>query len=371
MYKMDNFFILYQKTVRNKFLFRVLKCNNKKLQGKDMEMIINFNYTKKPIDFISGYIFKGKNYRCSYIRFNTLYKDYSPGTENVELYLYEPKKETRASTIILHGLGSINVKFILKLGPLLANAGVTSGILILPGNYTRVDNNSVSGRNYLFPNIDIMFKFWEHGVVDTLSTIDLMEQIGLWKENNMILGYCLGGMVASIVGAIDSRINHLLFMTTGGHLPQIFHESPATKFARKLFENGLKTDYYLEDKEKLYKIYAEQFPKVKKMSFDEIVNGQIHPLFKVDPISYAHLLDKSKVTFIDAYFDRTLPIESRKLLYEEMEGANRKVLPISHVSWLPFGYFLAKYMLYKLNINEREIKKALLSREVMENPLEK
>jgi len=91
----------------------------------------------------------------------------------------------------------------------------------------------------------------------------------------------------------------------------------------------------------------------------------------VDPISYAHLLDKSKVTFIDAYFDRTLPVESRKLLYDEMEGANRKVLPISHVSWLPFGYFLAKYMLYKLNINEKEIKKALLTREIMENPLEK
>lgn len=334
-------------------------------------MIINFNYTKKPIDYISGYIFKGKNYRCSYIRFKTLYKDYSPGTENVELYLYEPKKETRASAIILHGLGSRNVKFLLKLGPLLANAGVCSGILILPGNYTRVEKNSVSGRSYLFPNIDIMFKFWEHGVVDTLSTIDLMEQLGLWKENNMVLGYCLGGMVATIVGTIDSRINHLLFMTTGGHLPQIFHQSPVTKFARKLFEKGLKTDYHLEDKEKLYKIYAEQFPKVREMSFDEIVNSEIHPLFKVDPISYAHLLDKSKVTFIDAYFDRTLPVESRKLLYDEMEGANRKVLPISHVSWLPFGYFLAKYMLYKLNINEKEIKKALLTREIMENPLEK
>jgi len=334
-------------------------------------MIINFNYTKKTINYISGYIFKGKNYRCSYIRFNTLYNNFTPGTENVELYLYEPKKETRASTIILHGLGSRNVKFILKLGPLLANAGVSSGILILPGNYTRVERNSVSGRSYLYPDMEVMYRFWEHGVVDTLSTIDLMEQIGLWKENNMILGYCLGGMVSTIVGAIDSRINHLLFMTTGGHLPQILHQSPVTKFARKLFESGLKTEYGLENKEKLYRIYDEQFPKVKKMSLEDIINGDIHPLFKIDPISYAHLLDMDKVTFIDAYFDRTLPLESRKVLYEEMKGANRKILPISHVNWLPFGYFLAKYMLYKLNINEKEIKKALLFREKMENPLEK
>jgi len=101
-------------------------------------MIINFNYTKKPIDYISGYIFKGKNYRCNYVRFKTLYNNFALGTENVELYLFEPKKETRASAIILHGLGSRNVKFILKLGPSLANAGVSTGILILPGNYTRV-----------------------------------------------------------------------------------------------------------------------------------------------------------------------------------------------------------------------------------------
>lgn len=160
-------------------------------------------------------------------------------------------------------------------------------------------------------------------------------------------------------------------MTTGGHLPQILHQSPVTKFARKLFESGLKTEYGLENKEKLYRIYDEQFPKVKKMSLEDIINGDIHPLFKIDPISYAHLLDMDKVTFIDAYFDRTLPLESRKVLYEEMKGANRKILPISHVNWLPFGYFLAKYMLYKLNINEKEIKKALLFREKMENPLEK
>ncbi|MBZ2174527.1 alpha/beta hydrolase [Schnuerera sp. xch1] len=335
-------------------------------------MTINFNYDKKNIDFVSGYIFKGKSYRCNYIRYKTLYKNFLPGTENVELYLYQPKKEVRASTLILHGLGSRNIKFLLKLGPVLASAGISTAILILPGNYTRVENISVSGRSYLYPDINVMYRFWEHGVVDILSTIDLLEQSGFWKENNIVLGYCLGGMISTIVGAIDSRINHLLFMTTGGHIPQILHQSPVTKFARRLFQKGIGTDYYLDNKEKLYDIYDKQFPKVKKMSFDEIIaNTDIHPLFKIDPISYCHLLDMKKVTFIDAFFDSTLPIQSRKILYDEMYGANRKVLPISHVNWLPFGYFVAKYMLYKLDINEKEAKKALLTRRKMENPLEK
>lgn len=335
-------------------------------------MNINFEYEKKKIDYVSGHIFKGKNYRCNYIRYNTLYHNPAKGTEEVEFYNFEPKGEVRASTLILHGLGSQNVKFLLWLGPHLANVGVSTSLLILPGNYTRVEDGSMSGRSYLYPDVNLMYQFWEHAVVDTLSTIDLLEQNDLWKENNLVLGYCLGGMISNIVGAIDDRINHLLFMTTGGHIPSIIHQSPATTFARRIFDKGFEPEFDLHDKNYLYDIYKEQFPLIKKMTFEEIIsNEDIHPVFKIDPISYAHLLDKKKVTFIDAYFDSTLPKISRKYLYDEMEGANRKVLPISHVNWLPFGYFLAKYILHKLNFNAKEAKKALLTRETVENPLEK
>ena len=335
-------------------------------------MNINFNYNKKEIDYVSGYIFKGRNYRCSYVRYDSLYRNPSLGTEKVEFYNFEPKGEIRASSMILHGLGSRNIKFLLWLGPHLASVGVNTSILILPGNYTRVENNSVSGGSYLYPDMNIMYQFWEHAVVDTLTTIDLLEQLSLWKENNILTGYCLGGMISTIITAIDKRIAHTLFMTTGGHIPKILHESPATIFVRRLFEKGFKADYDLGNKDILYEIYAKQFPIVQQMSYDEIINSKvIHPLFKIDPISYAHLLNMKKITFIDAYFDSTLPIESRKILYDEMKHSKRRVLPISHVNWLPFGYILAKYMLHKVNINDKESKKALLRVEKIENPLEK
>ncbi len=67
-------------------------------------------------------------------------------------------------------------------GPHLANVGVSTTILILPGNYTRVEDNSMSGRSYLYPDINVMYRFWEHGVVDTLSTIDLLEQYKLLEK---------------------------------------------------------------------------------------------------------------------------------------------------------------------------------------------
>lgn len=335
-------------------------------------MNINFEYEKKKIEYVSGYIFKGSGYRCSYVRYNTSYKNPAPGTELVELYNFHPKKEVKASALILHGLGSRNIKFLLWLGPHLASAGVNTSILILPGNYTRVENNSVSGRSFLYPDMNIMYQFWEHAVVDTLTTIDLLEDLGLWKPNSLLMGYCLGGMISTIVSAIDQRIAHTLFMTTGGHIPKILHESPATSFVRKLFTKNANIEYDLGNKDKLYEIYEEQFPLVKKMSLNELLNSKdIHPLFKFDPMSYAHLIKMDKVTFIDAFFDSTLPIQSRAALYDEMKGAKRRVLPISHVNWLPFGYLLAKYMLHKVHITDKNSRKALLRKEKIEDPLQK
>lgn len=333
-------------------------------------MKINFDYTKNKIEPVSGHIFKGRGYRCSYIRYDSLYRNPALGTEKVELYNFQPKGKIRASALVLHGLGSRNIKFLLWLGPHLATVGVNTSFVILPGNYTRVEDNSMSGRSFIYPEINTMYQFWEHGIIDTLSTIDLLEQLDLWKKNNILMGYCLGGMISTIVSAIDPRLAHTLLIATGGHMPKILHESPATAFVRKMFEKGFQYEDNLGDKELLYNIYEEQFPRVQEMSLKDIlISKDIHPLFKVDPIAYAHLLDMKKVTFIDAFFDTTLPIESRKILYQEMKGAKRKILPISHVNWLPFSYLLAKYMLHKVNINDKESKKSLLKTEKIENPL--
>jgi len=334
-------------------------------------MKIDFSYEKRKIDYTWGYIFKGKNYRCSLIKYPTLYRNPAPGTEIVEIYNFRPKDQIKASVLILQGLGSRNVKFLLWMATHLASSGVNAAVLILPGNYTRVENNSVSGRSYLWPDIKIMYRFWEHGVVDSITTIDLLEQEGMWLENNCLLGYCLGGMIASIVLAFEKRVNKSILMTTGGHFPKILFESKTTAFARKLFEKGLKSEYYLHDKTRLYRIYEEQFPEVKKMKFEELVeNEEIHPLFKIDPLAYAHLIDKSKVTLIHALFDKTLPVESRKMFSKELEGAKKYNLPIGHVMWLPFEYVLARYMLHKVNAYDEQAAKKLLLKEEVDDPLD-
>jgi hypothetical protein len=317
-------------------------------------MKIDFNYNKKILKSIDGYIFKGALYRCSYTRFESLYRRPAPGTETVEIYNFEPKKQVNASVMLLQGLGSRNVKFLLWMGTHLASAGIHCSIPVLPGNYTRVEHGSVSGRSYLHPKLDVMFRFWEHAIVDIRSTIDLLEQKGLWQKNNCIMGYCLGGMLLSILCALDKRISQSIFMTTGGHLPKILHESPATSFARKQFNSSSQDIYKISDKKELYSLYDKQLPKIKNMSLHDILTDETsHPLFKIDPLSYAHFLDKSKTTFIDALLDETLPLKSRTSLYKEMKGSTRYIIPATHVSWLLFERFLAQYILFKVNINDK------------------
>ncbi|GAA0181644.1 alpha/beta hydrolase [Clostridium sediminicola] len=327
-------------------------------------MKINFDYNKKRINYIDGYIFKGKFYRCGYTRFPTAYGNPALGCENVQLYDFRPKEETRASVIIIPGLGSRNIKFLLWMGTHLASVGVNSTVIILPGNYTRVEHNSVSGKSFLWPDMEIMFQFWENAVVDVCSTIDYLEQRGTWKKNNCIVGYCLGGMITSIVAALDKRVNQAIFMTTGGHMPKIIHKSSSTKFIRELFKNGYKSKYYLEDKKRLYDIYSKQISIVRQMSFMQITKSQfIHPLFKIDPLAYAHLLQKDKVTVIDALLDETIPLTSRISLYSEMKGAKRYIIPATHVSWLPFERFLAQYILFKVNINDKKANKLVIKKQ--------
>ncbi|HNR63494.1 MAG TPA: alpha/beta hydrolase [Thermotogota bacterium] len=333
-------------------------------------MKIDFSYTKQPIPFLSGYIFKGINYRCSYIRFDTLYRNPSPGTETVSLYHFHPKTKAKATILILHGLGSGNIKFLLWMGMHLAAAGMNAEVLILPGNYTRVEKDSMSGRSYIWPDIAVMYRFWEHAVVDIQTTIDFLEQQGLWLENNCISGYCLGGMLASMVPVLDKRIHQTVMIATGGYFPKILYESSATRFARKLFREGYRTEYSLHDPKSLFSIYQEQYGFVKKADLETLLTSEkIHPLFRIDPIAYAHLLDKNRVTFIEAFFDKTLPRTSRQLLYREMKGANRYILPTGHTWWLPFEILYARYLLHRLHAYSRNSSKALLKMETIEEPV--
>lgn len=332
---------------------------------------IDFSYTKTHIQALSGCIFKGKNYRCFYVTFPSLYKTPARGTETMQIYDFRPKGEIRASVMILHGLGTRNIEFLLWMGTHLASAGVNAVVPVLPGNFTRIENGVEFGSRYLWPDIDTIYDVYQHAIVDIMATIDYLHQENRWKENNCIMGYCLGGMLLTIASCLDNRINQKIMMTTGGNIPQLLFESTTTRFVRRMINEGKVKDKILNDKKTVYDIYEKEWPIVRTMTMQELLSSrEIHPLFKIDPLSYAHFLDKSKVSVIDALFDRTLSITSRKSFYKEMEGAKRYILPISHVSWLPLEFLLARYILHKVNIYDRETAGKILTKEIVQTLIE-
>ncbi|HNU23276.1 MAG TPA: alpha/beta hydrolase [Mesotoga sp.] len=326
-----------------------------------MQMNPDFSYEKKKIEFSSGYIFKGKHYRCSIIKYPSLYKNCTKGTENVEVYHFSPRERAVGSILILHGLGTVNIPFLFWMGSHLASAGLQASVMILPGNYTRTASGSTSGKDFFSPDLRRLTLFWEQAVVDTMTTIDLLQQENIWWDNNCLFGYCLGGMVSTIVSAIDKRINNLILMTVGGNIARIMWQSPVLKSVRRSLRSGSGEEGYLNDEKRLNERFKEDSLAVKKMkSASELLESDLHPLFKIDPLAYARFNDSNKVTMIEALFDKTLPIQTRKQLWEAFDRPKRYIVPTGHVSWFPLEYALGKYILKKLGIKEARRKMRLL-----------
>ncbi|MDD3461725.1 MAG: alpha/beta hydrolase, partial [Mesotoga sp.] len=301
-----------------------------------MQMNPDFSYEKKKIEFSSGYIFKGKHYRCSIIKYPSLYKNCTKGTENVEVYHFSPRERAVGSILILHGLGTVNIPFLFWMGSHLASVGLQASVMILPGNYTRTASGSTSGKDFFSPDLRRLTLFWEQAVVDTMTTIDLLQQENIWWDNNCLFGYCLGGMVSTIVSAIDKRINNLILMTVGGNIARIMWQSPVLKSVRRSLRSGSGEEGYLNDEKRLNERFKEDSLAVKKMkSASELLESDLHPLFKIDPLAYARFNDSNKVTMIEALFDKTLPIQTRKQLWEAFDRPKRYIVPTGHVSWFP------------------------------------
>jgi len=69
-------------------------------------------------------------------------------------------------------------------------------------------------------------------------------------------------------------------------------------------------------------------------------------------VAYARFSDSSKLTLIEGVFDRALPPSTRKILWEHLGKPKRYFVPVGHVTWLPFQFFLGSFVLKKMNIRE-------------------
>ncbi|HCF38831.1 MAG TPA: alpha/beta hydrolase, partial [Thermosipho africanus] len=84
----------------------------------------------------------------------------------------------------------------------------------------------------------------------------------------------------------------------------------------------------------------------------QMQQSDIHPFLKIDPIAYAKFVKTERIIFIEALFDKALPKSTRKMLWEMLGKPRRHVIFSGHVTWLPFQYFLARFILKEMDANE-------------------
>ncbi|MFN3691700.1 MAG: alpha/beta hydrolase, partial [Fervidobacterium sp.] len=318
--------------------------------------MVSFEYTGKVEEFTQGYILKAKKFRASYVRFKSLYPNAEKGTELMEYYLFDPKEEPVGILFILHGLGTSNIPFLLWMATHLANARVRVVLPILPGNFTRVAHGSVSGKDFFDTDVEKSTKFWEQSVVDVLSTIDHIKSQGLWVKNAHLFGFCLGGMVSVMINAITNDFDKTILMTVGGEMATLMWHSPTLAFFRRSVEklkSTQKIKHFIEDQKKMKEIFVKELELLKKFkSVEEMQKSDIHPYLKLDPIAYAQFVDTKKVIFVEALFDKALPLRSRKLLWYALGKPKRYIIPSGHVTWLPLQFLIARFILMNMGIKE-------------------
>lgn len=329
--------------------------------------MVSFEYSRKIPSFSSGYIMKGKNFRASVMKFPTLYEKPFPGTETVEVYQFEPKEKPVGSLMLLHGLGTINIPFLLWMAIHIASAGVTTFVPILPGNFTRTANGSVSGRDYFSADIEKMTRFWEHAVVDALTVLDLAKENNWWHNNNCLVGYCLGGMISVILTALSEDFDRTIVITSGGDVATLMWKSPTLAYFRRDIARGLGKESRMDDEKSLIENFKKDIDRLSSFSsIQQMLQSDIHPLLKIDPVAYAKYTQPQKMVFIEALFDRALPKETRKILWQALGKPKKYIIPTGHVTWLPFQYFLGSLVLKEMNIKELKRKFKLLEKPKIE-----
>ncbi len=131
-------------------------------------------------------------------------------------------------------------------------------------------------------------------------------------------GVSLGGILAATLMGIDDRIKAGFFIMAGGGLAEIIHDSADGRLrwftARARAATGLSTR-------------------------DEFVT-RLRPLVEdVDPLTYASRIDPSRALLVSARFDRVVPGERTRALWEAMGRPTWVRVPSGHYEILPFFWW--------------------------------
>lgn len=131
-------------------------------------------------------------------------------------------------------------------------------------------------------------------------------------------GVSVGGIVAATLMGVDERVRAGFFVMAGGGIPEILYESterPLRRFRERTFEvnGGSERGRFLRDAQ----------PHTETL----------------DPLTWAHRIDPSRVLLVSGRFDRVIPPARTEALWEALGRPTWLRFPAGHYEIVPFFWW--------------------------------
>lgn len=282
-----------------------------------------YNISRKNVVFEK----ESKNSLC----FNSAFPSGHKYVDKCKALLYEGNNNE--GIVFIHGLGSRNFEYLKYYPENLSKHGYTTIMPILPYHFERMPKDKKI--DFLSGTADDIEKRFYQSVVDILSCVDYLENIGIEKLH--IMGVSFGGMIGTIAKALDNRLSKGIFVVSGGNFLYITWKSVATKVLRVRYEDEGSCN--IEKCHKLHENFDEEAKKFNDLN--DLI--KLPSCFRYDPSLFAKKIDPDEVLMINAAFDPFIPRKSSKDLWNKMGQPKRYVLPAGHLtSHLWFKKFILK-----------------------------
>ncbi len=287
-----------------------------------------YPYRKFEGNISEGILLRSIRHRVKLIRFPAQWETSDENLRVVDVFYFEPVHSIKGTVIVLHGLGTRNVLYLTRFAQLMAFLGTAVFLPIIPYNFTRTPTGFESGMAFMEPDPRKLLERWQYAVLDVRNVLDVVERKEL-LDNVTLMGYSLGGMLATLVSAFDERVKKLILIATGGSPHRIFWESPVGKYFRERVSKSKSVCF--KDKESCYKV-LENIPSFS--SLQDLLSSDTPPCVKFDPTKFAPFVKAEKIIFFQAAFDHVIPRESAESLWKALGKPKRKILAGGHVTAL-------------------------------------
>lgn len=274
-----------------------------------------------------------------------------PENKNVYVHVFEPITEKfKGDIIFLHGIGDNNIPYLEWYGKFFQKKGYRTTFTIMPYHLQRTPYGYKGGELFYSAEPNKCVVRFHKAIKDVRRTIDLIESFPKYDKSKLFLiGVSFGGMIGTMVMALDKRIKKGTLVITGGNWRWINFHSTYTGMVREEYATkgnsyGCRSEEYCVTH---FRSDPVKFCRENFKTINDIFDKSPIPCYHYDPLSYAKFVNQ-KILFIRGKFDKVMPKEATNELLELLPNKKVRFIPTGHKTTIIFkrqiGIWILKHL---------------------------